>query len=351
MKRRTRAGVAIGSAILAAGAVTAAALGIGGQDPGAAQNTAEPVATEPVTRADLTQTQLVNGVLGYGTRNPVTAAGPGRITWLPALGATVVRGKPLYKTDNRAIPLLYGTLPLYRPLRTGVVGEDVREIEANLAALGYRGFTVDRTFNAATATAVRHWQKDLGLTATGQVEPDAVVVVPGAARIAELTAHLGDRAGGPVLSYAGTTRVVSVALDVALQTLVRPGLKAQITLPGGTSVDGTIASVGTVATAPASDNPNVPATIAVTVTLGDQTKLGTLDQAPVIVRLASATVANVLTVPVAALVALAEGGYGVQVKEGATTHYVAVTLGMFANGRVQISGDGIAEGMLVVVPS
>jgi membrane fusion protein, multidrug efflux system len=60
---------------------------------------------------------------------------------------------------------------------------------------------------------------------------------------------------------------------------------------------------------------------------------------------------HVLTVPVAALLALAEGGYGVQVVEGATTRIVAVETGLFAGGRVEVSGAGISEGMTVGMPS
>jgi hypothetical protein len=151
-----------------------------------------------------------------------------------------------------------------------------------------------------------------------------------------------------VLAYAGTTRSVSIALDVALQNLVKAGVAATLTLPNGKTVDGTLATVGTVATA---GQDNQPATIEVTVTVGDQSTLGTLDQAPVAVTLVSATAENVLTVPVAALVALAEGGYGVEVVTGSSSHYVAVALGMFANGRVQVTGEGIAEGTIVGMPS
>ena len=57
-----------------------------------------------------------------------------------------------------------------------------------------------------------------------------------------------------------------------------------------------------------------------------------------------------LTVPVAALVALAEGGYGVEVVDGRRTRYVAVETGLFAGGRVEVTGDGLAEGMTVGMP-
>jgi multidrug efflux pump subunit AcrA (membrane-fusion protein) len=60
---------------------------------------------------------------------------------------------------------------------------------------------------------------------------------------------------------------------------------------------------------------------------------------------------NVLTVPVAALLALAEGGYGVQVVDGSTTRIVAVETGLFADGKVEITGTGLQAGLKVAMPS
>jgi hypothetical protein len=64
----------------------------------------------------------------------------------------------------------------------------------------------------------------------------------------------------------------------------------------------------------------------------------------------SETHKNVLSVPIEALLALKEGGYGLQVVEGGSTRVIAVEVGMFASGRVEVSGDGVAEGMKVGVP-
>ena len=51
-----------------------------------------------------------------------------------------------------------------------------------------------------------------------------------------------------------------------------------------------------------------------------------------------------------ALVALADGGYGVQkVLADGTSAYVTVTTGAFAGTSVEISGDDVAEGDEVVV--
>ena len=66
-------------------------------------------------------------------------------------------------------------------------------------------------------------------------------------------------------------------------------------------------------------------------------------------RLGVVSAKGVLAVPVEAIVALAEGGFAVEVIDGATTHYVRVTLGAFADGMVEIDGD-VAEGQNVVVP-
>jgi hypothetical protein len=117
-------------------------------------------------------------------------------------------------------------------------------------------------------------------------------------------------------------------------------------------VTGKVSSVGTVAHSAATGqgNGNSDPTIDVTITVANQKELGTLDAAPVDITLVSSQRKDVLTVPVAALVALAEGGYGVQVVEGDTARYIAVKTGMFAGGRVEVSGDEINENTVVGIP-
>jgi Putative peptidoglycan binding domain len=347
VKRGLRITTGAGGVAVLAGAVAVAAAGIGGADPKPTAATDLPPATTPVTKTTLTQTTNVSGTLGYGDAVNVAAHGHGTLTWLPAAGATIQRGQQVYRADDAPVPLWYGGLPLYRTLRSGMSGADVKEVEENLAALGYTGFTVDDDYTSATATAVRKWQHDLGVTENGTVDPAAVVLAPGAIRVAQVTAALGDPASGQLLSYTPTTRTVTVALDVGKQELAKAGAKATITLPDNRTIQGTVSRVGSVATAGQQGN---PATIDVVVDLADQSALGGLDQAPVDVTLTAAQAADVLTVPVAALVALAEGGYGVQVVNGSSVRYVAVKTGMFANGRVEISGTGITAGTIVGVP-
>jgi hypothetical protein len=55
-------------------------------------------------------------------------------------------------------------------------------------------------------------------------------------------------------------------------------------------------------------------------------------------------------VPVSALLALAEGGYGLEVvRDDGTTKIVRVDTGLFADGKVEVRGAGIGEGTVVGV--
>ncbi len=77
---------------------------------------------------------------------------------------------------------------------------------------------------------------------------------------------------------------------------------------------------------------------------------GGLDQAPVTVNIVSARAHGVLAVPVSALVALAGGGYAVQVVTGGAAHLAGVHTGLFSSSLVQVSGAGLRAGLRVEVP-
>ncbi|GAB3842654.1 hypothetical protein GCM10027610_053790 [Dactylosporangium cerinum] len=260
----------------------------------------------------------------------------------------------MYRVDNGPIVVMYGDVVAYRPLGTGTRGPDVRQLEANLQALGYAGFTVDDLFTASTGTAVRRWQKDLGLTQTGAVEQGRVLFAAGPVRVDSVTASVDGSTGGgehEVLKYTGTTRLVTVRLDVADQRLARKGADVQIRLPDGKQVPGRIDRVYTVIQ-PANTSDGPPETkVETLVVLNDPNAAAGVEAAVVNVVFTAAERKDVLTVPIAALVALAEGGYGVEVIEGGTTRYVRVETGLFAGGRVEISGDGLTAGMTVGMPA
>ncbi|HEX2275227.1 MAG TPA: efflux RND transporter periplasmic adaptor subunit [Acidimicrobiales bacterium] len=352
--QRWRRPVAIGLvAVLSGGALV---WGLGrGKDSAGSASTAKATATAKVRRTDLVSRTDVDGALGYAGHYDVGGQLQGTITDLPGEGSVVERGHALYRVDNRPVTLLYGELPAWRRLAQGIEdGPDVRQLEQNLVALGFateQELTVDDKFTSATATVVRRWQKALDVEQTGAVELGEAVFLPGAVRVSELKAQKGSPAGqGPVLSATSTSRIVSVDLEASKQSLAKVGDKVEVKLPDGRTTTGTIASVGTTAktTGQGDDAKQV---VSVTVTLDDPAATGTLDRAPVRVGIVSDSRKGVLAVPVNALLALAEGGYGVRVVDAGGSRIVAVKAGLFAKGMVEVEGDGLAEGMDVEVPA
>ncbi|OMI39021.1 efflux RND transporter periplasmic adaptor subunit [Streptomyces sparsogenes] len=341
--------------LLAAGAATAATLGLGGHGSGDKVASDLPPSTAEVTRRTLQDTQSVDGQLGFGPTTTLSARRPGTVTEAPEAGDRITRGKALYEEDGRPVTLMYGSTPAYRPLKTGTGGADVRQLEKNLSALGYTGFTVDDEYTAATAEAVRAWQEDQGLAETGAVELGSVVFAPGAVRVDSVAARKGDTVGpgGKVLSYTGTEQAVTAELDPADQRLAKEGEDVEVVLPGDRSVKGTIKNVSTVIEPGNGQGEEAKTKVEVVVGFKDRTGRKAAEGyalAAVHVDFTSETRKDVLTVPVGALLALAEGGFGVEAVHGSTSEYVPVTTGLFADGWVEISGKGISEGTKVGVP-
>jgi multidrug efflux system membrane fusion protein len=314
----------------------------------APEASAAPAKTGKVTKQTLADAKTVSGTLGYGSSTTVTNRLGGTVTALAEEGATVKRGQVLYRVDDEPVVLLQGALPAYRPLRPGVEGADVKQLEQNLKALGYTGFTVDETFNSSTASAVKKWQKKLGLPETGMVEPGRVVYATGPVRVDARQAAIGEPAqpGQAVLKVTGIDRVVTVKLDVADQRLAKKGAKVKLTLPDGAVKDGTISKVQTIV----ETGGNGSSTTKIEVTVAMPAVTG-FDSASVDTAFTASVRENVLTVPIAALLALAEGGYGIEVVTTAGSHLVAVETGLFASGRVEISGPEVTEGLTVGLPS
>ena len=344
--------IAVVAAVAVVGAASAAALGFGGGNEGTPKSTAKPPGTATIARTTLYDRKEVDGTLGHGTEVTVTGRINGTVTWLPETGVVVQRGQVLYRVDNTPVVLMYGAMPAYRELRSGLEGADVKQFETELRNLGYTGFTVDDEFTSSTASAVEEWQEDLGIEETGTVELGRVVFASGPMRVAGAEASVGGSAQGNVLKMSGTAKVVTVTLEVADQRLAVKGSQVTVKLPGGKTANGTITAVTTVIT-PASGNTEASTDLEVTVALADadQKSIEGYDQATVDVTFTVSERKNVLAVPVAALLALAEGGYGVQVVENGTTRIVPVETGLFSGGKVEITGEGLTEGMTVGMPS
>jgi hypothetical protein len=176
------------------------------------------------------------------------------------------------------------------------------------------------------------------------------VFLPGAVIVASLSGHLGEdaRPGGEVLTATPAAPVVTVSLDAAKRDLVSAGDTVDIELPSGKRIPGTIASVGTVAANANGNGGGGSGSSQVSVAITPSGSTDGLDGSPVSVYVTRQKAENVLAVPVGALLALAEGGYGIETE--ADRKLVPVETGLFADGQVEVRGPGLRPGLKVVVP-
>ncbi|CAM3782194.1 peptidoglycan-binding protein [Kibdelosporangium persicum] len=313
-----------------------------------------PIQTAEVTRTDLADKRSVSGKLGYGVETTLAGRKQGTITGLPAIGDVLDRGESVYKVDAKPVPLFHGDIPMYRPVGPGVSdGPDVRLVEENLRALGFGGFgTPDEKFTTATANAVKKWQKALKLEQNGTVDVGDVVITTGSFRVSTLLASLGSQGGTDVLKYTGVNRGVTVRIKAEQRDSAKPGAKVTVSV-GGKQATGTVQQV---TLAPPDDNQGMPGQdqgtkFDVSITLDDPAAITAPDASSVDVRFTVRSQKGVLTVPVGALLALAEGGYAIEVVEGAARRLIPVRTGLFADGKVEVSGPDLREGMRVVTTS
>jgi hypothetical protein len=351
-----------GSVALAASAFCGAAIAIAVRGtPAPAAPNPPPVSTAAVVRTDLASTVLAQGTLGYTTSPPVVNGLSGTYTSVLAPGTVVQAGQVLYRVDNEPVSLMNGGVPAWRPFGAGMSdGPDVEELEANLIVLGYaHGLLTQPTaeYGAAAVAAVERWQTALGIPATGSVDLGAIVFEPTAERIGAAMIAPGQRASAGDLPYQVTTtsRAVSVPLTPNDPT-VAVGQQVSIQLPSGVATPGQVTALGppppsgSSSSAATSSSSGSGATAVLTVTPAVPGSTGTANGEAVQVSLTVQSVRNVLAVPIAALVALAGGGYGLEVVGLAGQHHiVGVHTGVFAGGDVQVSGSGLTPGDRVVV--
>jgi hypothetical protein len=333
-----------------------------------AVSTAEQSSTAAAMKltADRSQVSAAEKQLASAQSNSATARSSAALygqsstfTALPSVGEIITLGQSLYEISGQPVLLLYGSVVPTRAFLAGMSpGRDVAELNANLQALGYGpGLTGDE-FTAATAAAIRALQSAHGASVTGELLLGSVMFHPGPVRVTSVTPTIGQTVmPGPVLAITSTARQVKLALDASEQATVKVGDAVTITLPDNQTTPGRITYVSSVATSPsaggkAGEEEGAP-TVEVDATPTDPAATGHLDQAPVNVEITTERAENVLAVPVDALLALAGGGYAVELAEGRVHRLVAVTVGLFddAEGLVQVSGQGLSAGQRVVVPA
>ena len=161
---------------------------------------------------------------------------------------------------------------------------------------------------------------------------------------------------GQMYNISSTGIEVLFWLPAADQDTVALGENVEIELPTDERTDTTIKFIDQVVTETQAGN-----FIQVKLDVTNPEEIDIYDQAPVKVFLTTEVSQGVLYVPVNALIALAEGGYAVEIyngdsetevfsgESGVDSTYVGVEIGVFTDGYVEIVGN-ISEGQSVIVP-
>jgi peptidoglycan hydrolase-like protein with peptidoglycan-binding domain len=233
---------------------------------------------------------------------------------------------------------------MYRELaRTSprLEGADVEQLQRFLLGQGFDDegrLEADGVFGYSTERAVEDWQESLGVDETGRVGPTQVVFSPTPLRIAA-DARVGSAFAG--LEVTEAAPIVTVDTDSADRDLLPIGNPVSVELADGTELTGVVSNQER---ALLDDGTAVWRT---TIDLDDQPPA---DASSVLVHSAVTVEEDVLIVPVGALLALAEGGFAVEVVDGSSAGLVAVEVGTVIGGLAEISG-AVEPGDEVVVAS
>lgn len=263
-------------------------------------------------------------------------------------GQEVRDGEVLYSVDLRPVVIARGQTPAFRALAPGTSGDDVAQLQNLLTNLGlYRGPVAGR-FSAATTAAVRAWQRSLGVTADGTVQPaDIVFVTDLPVRVVLNTdvVSRGARLGGgeAVLSRLEVSPTFTLPVSETQADVMPTGTPVRIAAPDGATwlaVSGARTDDGeqtVVSLDPVGPDPICAAACA-DLPVGVETRLSTE------VVLVPETIG--LRVPSAALSTRSDGTV-VVVGEDGEAHEVTVT----TSARGMSLVEGVPEGLLVRVPA
>ncbi|MGZ0193324.1 MAG: peptidoglycan-binding domain-containing protein [Acidimicrobiales bacterium] len=351
--KRTISAVVLLAAVVGAGFLVVAADGTSENDTDATTPTASAAATVQVTRQTLTETAETTGTVGHGDAVELPIESQGIVTWAPDQDDVLAVGDTAVRVDNRPVTLAAGTTPLYRELRVvgsserdeagdrlgHQTGDDVAQLQQFLVDEGFDDdgrLEVDADFGPSTKRAVQDWQEAVGHPATGRVDRSQLVFVD-----RDLVVEQAPAVGQPftALTMTEPARTVTATVAAAKRSFFAEGATVDLETDGN-HLDGTVTDT-TRTTGP-------DGTTAYEIEISIDAELA--DGVESVDVTATKTIAtNVLTVPVRALLALAGGGWAVEVPVPNGTELRRVELDQVVDTTASITG--IDEGTEVVVPT
>lgn len=312
--------------------------------------------TVAITTGDLVEEKEGVGNVSYGDTWAAPLETQGVVTRSHPKGTVVQPGEPLIWVANLPVTLARGETPMYRTLALRrdsanklMQGDDVLQLQQFLLDQGFDDpigkpdpekpgrLTADGVFGPGTQRAVKAWQKSIGAPETGSVDRSQLAFSPDAVRIAS-TPRVG--AAFTELLITEPNQKISASFDTRSRGFLTVGSTVSMDLGDGQTETGTIRQVE--ATVGDDGSGRLTATVEPASPLA-----GDIERVKITVSRDLAT--NALLVPVRAIVALAGGGYAVELATPTGPALTRVELGAVVDDIAEVSGD-IADGDQVVVP-
>ena len=243
-----------------AGLVVGLVAGIGGaallrtDSASTSATTKRSTTTVAIERRDLAVSETTTGQLATSSEQALTTIGTGTITTPAVVGAQVGFGGQVARVDDMPVTLMIGSQPAWRSFQLGMTdGADVRQLEFNLAALGFRttGMVVDNKFTAATAASIKAWETSLGLaTPDGVVAAGQVAFLPTPVQISATVAAGTRVSPGDALATVRPVNGAGLQLTFTVTQEAdryRPGQPVAIVTADGASHPATITALDRVA--------------------------------------------------------------------------------------------------------
>ncbi len=344
--------------VLTIGVIVAALVAspLSGASPTTTPTTTTPTTTQPegaesteptsaeVSRGDLTTDYELSGNVNYGDTWALPLQLEGVVTSNRGSGDVVDFGDVLIRVGNDPVFLIEGDTPMYRELSyqsDRLEGADVKQFQEFLIDAGYDYYgslTADGTFGWITREAVEDWQEDLGVSETGKVAVTDIVFSPTPLRIDKVP-RKGTTFDGLEVSKADP--VVTVEVDEDERDKLPEDGKVKVELSDGTVKPGRIIAQ--------ERKIKEDGSVVWKTTIDVKGKMGS-DESSVLVTVTVVEASDVLIVPIPALLAVAEGGFAVEVVDGSDTRLVPVEVTEVLDTQAAITGE-IQPGDEVVVPS
>jgi hypothetical protein len=227
---------------------------------------------------------------------------------------------------------LLGAQRALRQAQAPEQGPDVALLAGDMTSLGYyRGVT--DSWNVVLQDAVGRWQDHIGATPSGDIDPDDVLVVRGAARVTGVRGGLGDAPSAVTISLSSPSRLATFRLRNGVPAGLARGRHVELSA-GGHTTTGRITRV---------DTSHQSAVVGVA--FPQSSRVARTGSTIVTMSITTADRRNVLTVPTQALLALASGGYALQLPDA---RLLAVRTGIVQGGDIEVSGRGVHAGLHVV---